>query len=234
MIQIPGLAGKLSDCTNSVLCAPYLPHIAHRNWAFTRNEAVKKDANGKYDIVNLIGADKIDACNYRAGVGAMRALFAAAAAEFGDYELRDAMLEQLDTEHHPVFTSSTGALHNKGLSTGMSGGALRARFCGYQDWVKLVTEGPPANVLKGPVLEEVSFPEVLVAKAYSHDGLSLDLVLYPGREPGVFPLGFKHLRPGETYDLGAQSVTAKSDGTAQFEARIDGRTALQLILRQLN
>ena len=184
--------------------------------------------------MNLIGADKLDPGNYKPGEGAMRALFAAAAAEFGDVDLRDEMLRQLDEEFHPVFATSSGSLKNKGLSTIEQGTALRGRLGEYQDWVSMAQRGPPANVRNGPILDQVSFPDVLVAKAYSQDGISLDLVFYPGKDAGTFPLGFKSLRPGETYDLGSQSVTAKGDGTASFEARIDGRTAMRLTPRQLN
>ena len=98
----------------------------------------------------------------------------------------------------------------------------------------MAKQGPPANVRNGPILDQVSFPDVLVGKAYSHDGDTLDLVLYPGKGAGNFQLGFKNLRPGEGYSLGDQSVIAKSDGTAVFEAVIDGRTALKLTPRQLN
>ncbi len=134
----------------------------------------------------------------------MRALFAMAAAEFGVVELRDEMLRQLHEEYHPVSTTSTGALKNKGLSTIWQGTAVRGRIGAFQDWVKMSTQGPPPNVRNGPILEEASFPEVLVAKAYSQDGASLDLVLYPGKDAGVFRLGFKNLRPGEQYDLNEQ------------------------------
>ena len=164
----------------------------------------------------------------------MRALFAAAAAEFGDVELRDEMLRQLDEEYHPVFTTSTGAFKNKSLSTIEQGTALRGRLSAFQDWVQMATQGPPANVRNGPILDQLSFPEVLVAKAYSQDGTSLDLVFYPGKEAGVFDLGFKNLRPGETYDLGGQTATARVDGTASFEAHIEGRTALKLMPKQLS
>jgi hypothetical protein len=58
------------------------------------------------------------------GEGSIRSIFAAAAAEFGDEKLRIALLKQLDEEYHPVFTTRTGALKNKGLSTIEQGTAL--------------------------------------------------------------------------------------------------------------
>lgn len=176
----------------------------------------------------MVGADKIDAGNYKAGEGAIRATFAAAAAEFGDDKVRDELLRQIDEEYHPVITTSTGALKNRGLSTNFSGQAMRARLSSFQDWRSMITEGPPANVRQGPILDEVPFPEVLVAKAYSQDGDSLELVLYNGKEPGTFRVGFTRLRPGETYRLGDRSVMAGKDGTASVDVVVSGRTVLLL------
>ena len=96
----------------------------------------------------------------------------------------------------------------------------------------MITKGPPPSVFKGPVLEEVPFPEVLVAKAWSHDGEGMEIVLYPGKESGKFQLGFNRLQPGEKYSLegpaGTVPADASKDGQASFEVVVDGRTALNL------
>jgi hypothetical protein len=96
----------------------------------------------------------------------------------------------------------------------------------------MITKGPPQNVFTGPILEEAPFPDVLVAKAWSHDGEGMELVLYPGKGAGNFQLGFTRLKPGEKYSLdranGKVSTEAHKDGTASFEVRVDGRTALNL------
>ena len=211
-----------------------MPHIAHRQWAFAKRETIRQDKDGKVDLVNLVGADKLDPGNYKPGLGAIRSLFSAAAAEFGDEAISKNLLKQLDEEYHPVFATSTGSLKNKGLSTVEQGTAMRARLAGFQDWVSMVTEGPPKSTRRGPLLEDAPFPDVLVAKAYSHDGDSLDLVLYPGKEAGNFELRFSQLRPGETYDLGKQSVVAGKSGDATVQVQVDGRTALRLVPRMLN
>jgi hypothetical protein len=177
-----------------------------------------------------VGADKIDPGNYRAGEGAMRALFAAAAAEFGDEAIKTEMLRQLDEEFFPATETATGSLKNKGLSTIEQGTAFRGRISAFQDWVAMITKGQPENVKKGPVLDEVPFPEVLVAKAYSHDGQGLDLVLYPGKAAGSFKLSFTRLRPGATYTLAGKQMKASQNGTATVEVAVNGRTALELKL----
>ncbi|KAF2465390.1 uncharacterized protein BDR25DRAFT_379089 [Lindgomyces ingoldianus] len=227
---IPGLAGALADGVNSILCAAYLPHIAHRNWAFTKNESIKWTPHNTISLQNLVGADKIDAGNYKAGEGAIRATFAAAATEFGDERISKELLRQLDEEYHPVIEMKSGALKNQGLSTLSQGAATRARIGGYQDWVNMITKGPEESVKRGPILDEVPYPEVLVGKCYSHDGEGLEIVLYPGRKTAQFELGFRNLKPGVEYSLGGERKVAGDDGRATWKVEVDGRTALDLVL----
>jgi hypothetical protein len=225
---IPGLAGALSDSVNSILCAAYLPAIAHRNWAFTKKETLHYNDQGRLELRNLMGADKLDPGNYKAGEGVIRCICAAAAAEFGDDKICAELLRQLDEEYHPVFRTPTGALKNKGISTLEQGTTLRARIGKFQDWTKMIQQGPPKQVFQGPILDEVPFPEVLVAKAYSHDGEGVDLVFYNGKTPGVFSLGFKNCKPGVQYALMGQTRVANKEGTLSFDVKVDGRTAGKL------
>ncbi|KAI1612524.1 hypothetical protein EDD36DRAFT_487577 [Exophiala viscosa] len=225
---IPGLAGALSDTVNALLCAAYLPHIAHRNWAFTKRETLHFNEKGQLQVRNLMGADKLDPGNYKSGEGAIRCTIASAAAEYGDDEIRDEMMRQVDEEHYPVYATKTGALRNKGLSTLYQGTTLKARLSSFQDWTKMVQTGPPKHIFQAPILDQVSFPEVLVSKCYSQDGATVDLVLYNGRQPGVFTLGFKNCRPGERYTLMNKQETVAKDGSVKFDILIDGRTAGRL------
>ena len=80
-----------------MLCAAFLPHIAHRNWAFVKNEAIKWKEDGSIELCNLIGADNMDPGNYKPGQGSTRAIFAAAAAEYGDLKIRDQLLKEIDS-----------------------------------------------------------------------------------------------------------------------------------------
>jgi hypothetical protein len=92
----------------------------------------------------------------------------------------------------------------------------------------MVQRGPPEHIFRASVLDKAPFPDVLVGKAYSQDGESVDLVFYPGREPGTFKLGFTRMQPGTTYTLAGQSRVATQDGTAEFKVTINGRTAMKL------
>ena len=128
--KIPGLAGRLSDAINSLLCAAFLPNVAHRCWAFVKKESIRWKDDGSIELANLEGADKMDVGNYKPGLGFVRGTFAAAAAEYGDLKIRDQLLKELDEQYHPAYTTKTSALKNKGLSTIAHGSFLKGRM-GY-------------------------------------------------------------------------------------------------------
>ncbi|RSL67349.1 hypothetical protein CEP53_003024 [Fusarium sp. AF-6] len=229
-LTLPGLCGTLTDCINAMLLTAYLPHLAHRNWAMIRKEFIKYDEKNQLVVRDLKGADKMDPGNYRAGEGPLRAFIAATAAEFGDEKVRKEALEQLDNVYFPVEATKTGSLRNKGLSATSQVIALMARLVKQRDLANATLHGPSDEALSGPILEDAPFPEVLVAKAYSEDGKKLDLVLYNGKEPGSFKLGFERLVPGKQYSLSTGgSVTANSAGKAWAEIKVNGRT--QIILQ---
>lgn len=226
---IPGLAGAISDVAPSVFCGPYLPHIAHRHWALMKKENLHWTDDGKLEMTNLVGADNLDPGNYKSGRGFVRVAMASVASEYGDYKIRDELLRQVDEDHFPAYETRTGALKNKGLSTIGQASALRSRLGAHGDWIRLLTEGPPEHCFRAPILEEVPFPDVLVAKAYSHDGESVELVLYNGKQPGIFTLGFKNMKSGRKYKLGNETAIANSKGEASFsKTKVDGRTSLWL------
>lgn len=192
-LTIPGLSGTLSDCINAMNLTAYLPHIGSRVWAIIRNEHIRYTKAGKLDVEDLRGADKMDPGNYKGGIGSLRAFVAGCAAEFGDEQIRKDALEQLDTEFFPVEATESGAFRNKGLSATAQVVALMARLMRHQDLANATLHGPDPVAMKGPILADVKLPDVIVAKAYSHDSKGLDMVLYPGKEAGVFKLGFERL-----------------------------------------
>ncbi|KAG9775435.1 hypothetical protein KCU88_g5095, partial [Aureobasidium melanogenum] len=228
-LTLPGLCGTLTDCINAMLLTAYLPHLAHRNWAMIRKEFLYYDDNGQLNVRGLKGADKMDPGNYKAGEGPLRAYIAATAAEFGDEKIRQEALDQLDNKYFPVEATKSGSLRNKGLSATTQVIALMARIVRCRDLANATLHGPPNQVFSGPLLQEAPFPDVLVAKAYSHNGKDLDLVLYNGQDPGSFVLGFDRLVPNKTYSLSTGgSVVADAAGRASARVSVNGRT--QIIL----
>lgn len=100
----------------------------------------------------------------------------------------------------------------------------------YQDLANATLHGPDPVAMTGPVLSDVNFPDVLVAKAYSHEGKGLDMVLYPGKAAGTFTLGFDRLQAGKKYDVAGRKMTADGEGKANVDIKIDGRTPVILSL----
>ena len=225
---IPGLAGAISDVAPSVHCGPYLPHVAHRHWALMKRENLRWTADGQLELTNLVGADNIDPGNYKSGRGFVRMAMAGVASEYGEYKIRDELLRQVDEQYFPVYETRTGALKNKNLSTIGQCSGLRSRLGARDDWNSLMKDGPPEHCFRAPILDAVPFPDVLVAKAYSHDGKSVELVLYNGKKPGTFKLEFKNMRTGQKYKLGSETAVANGQGEASFSLKIDGRTAVWL------
>jgi hypothetical protein len=228
-LTIPGLSGTLSDCINAMNLTAYLPHIGARVWAIIRNEHIYYDNDPKLKVKDLRGADKMDPGNYRGGEGALRAFIAGCAAEFGDEKVREDALEELDSTYFPVEATPSGAFYNKGLSATTQVVALMARLMRYQDLANATLHGPEPNAMKGPLLSDCKFPEVLVAKAYSHDGQSLDLVLYNGKAAGKQQLTFERLKPSTPYRLSNDVVFASDkQGKGTVEVILDGRTEFKL------
>jgi hypothetical protein len=89
----------------------------------------------------------------------------------------------------------------------------------------------PASVFKGPVLADAPYPDAMVAKAVSHDGTDLELVLYPGAgRAAAVDLDFARLEPGRRYgEAGGQPLLqADSEGRARLSVSLAGRTRLHL------
>jgi hypothetical protein len=72
---------------------------------------------------------------------------------------------------------------------------------------------------------------VLVAKAVSHDGTDLDLVLYNGGEAGIQDITIERLKAGGSYMTKNDGVkfTADKDGKAVLKVSLDGRTPVHIV-----
>ncbi|RKK13062.1 hypothetical protein BFJ66_g4050 [Fusarium oxysporum f. sp. cepae] len=151
---------------------------------------------------------------------------------FGYEKIRKEALEQLDNVYFPVEATQTGFIRNKGLSATTQVIALMARLVEQRCLANATLHGHSKVALSGSILEEAPFPEVLVAKAYSTDRKKLDLVVYNGKETGVFQLGFESLIPGQQYSVSSGgSVAANGAGNAFIDAEINGR--IQIVLQPI-
>lgn len=203
----------------------FAPDRARRLWAIARKElepVLTRDAEGRARI-SLPGKG-IDAGNYSTGHTAAYSSLLTAAREFGDDEIAEAAQRSLDLD--------CGLSTDHGVRAYLKGSnlanvnAVMGRLIRTGDFRRSFVEGPPAHTLEGPVLSEARYPDVLVARAFSH-GDDLELVLYPGREAGPQRIVISRLRPGGEYAVqgaNGQRFTASGAGTAELSVMLDGRT----------
>lgn len=214
------------------LAAYYLnamyPDIARRSYEIVRGTAFRTGADGIEVDFGLW--DRIDFGNYRPSTLASYAVLAGTAREHGDDETADALLARLD-ETQPLLVED-GVGHYAGRSMGAHSTLYLARAGRANGLHDVVRVGIPEPWRTGPVLDEATYPDVLVARAVS-DGADLSLTLDPGRPAGLrTTIGAARLRPGARYAVtGAveTEVVAGADGTARFTVDLPGRTRVRLV-----
>ncbi|VTT58902.1 unnamed protein product [Fusarium fujikuroi] len=227
---IPGLCGAAGDLAAIMMgCGP-LRNFSRRLWAIIRNETVQFDSKTKeVSLTGLVGADKIDAGNYRSNECAMYTQLAIAAGEYGDEELKEACVRKFE-KAWGVKTAPTGSQHldPDNASCLMNQAALTAAIIRPGAYHRMVQKGPSETTLRGPILSRVPYPGVLIAKARSHTSEDLELVLYPSADAGVFDLGISRLAPGQTYSYLEKTVKADKDGAIRISVLVEGRTHIHI------
>jgi hypothetical protein len=205
------------------------PARARRLWAIARKEiepVLTRDAEGQLRV-SLPGKG-LDAGNYRFGHVASYSGILAAAHEFGDTELADAAQRALDQD---CGLNVEGGVRRYLKGSNLANvNAVMGRIMRTGDFRRSFVEGPSAATLAGPVLAEAKYPDVLVARAFSH-GNDLELVLHPGAAPGPQHLSIERLRPGGHYVVqGAelQSFTADENGAAELTVVLSGRITVTI------
>ena len=217
--------GAASSFSVSRVFNPTDPSLAAKEYilgkkdTFYEEDGQLKTYLGDWDSVSDIG-------NFKKGPGSLLGTSAVAAAELGDMEFARKLLEIADQTLERV--DDEGCYYYKKASVTANANIALARFAQKDDLYNMIHHGPDENALKGPVLEKCSYPEVLVAKARSHTGEDLELVLYNGKEAGAQEIGIERLIPGQKYKISQTGETFKADknGAAVFSIYINGRTPL--------
>ncbi|MEQ8659388.1 MAG: hypothetical protein RLW62_01085, partial [Gammaproteobacteria bacterium] len=198
----------------------FSPSLARRLWAVGRKElafCMAENAAGEPRLSippeELSFLDTIDPGNYRPGKLFAYAAVAICGREFGDDDLADAALRSMDEDCGRRVED--GVLSYDEASCLANVWAVEGRLMRTGDFRRSFVEGPPATAFTGPLLEEASYPDVLVAKATS-DGEDLDLVLYPGRGDGPQAIGFARLQPGRHYALDGPATRAVPASSARI------------------
>jgi hypothetical protein len=210
----------------------FAPERARRMWAVARHDLeplLAKDDAGKVRVV--LPGSGFDLGNYRQGWAGVYATILNAAREFGDEEIAAAAQRSLDRDCGR--RDDGGILRYTKASNLSNTFAARARIVRRDDFRNAVVKGPPARAVSGPILAEAKYPDVLVARAHSLGG-DLELVLYPGVQPGPQRLRLERLRPGALYALnGARENVCRADdtGAASIVVDLQGRTPVHIGLR---
>ncbi|HVO28032.1 MAG TPA: hypothetical protein VMW56_30880 [Candidatus Margulisiibacteriota bacterium] len=222
----PAAEAGFADFTNC-----FAPERARRMWAVARHDIeplLTKDEAGNARVT--LPGDGFDLGNYRRGWAGVYATILNAAHEFGDEEIAAAAQHSLDRDCGR--RDDGGILRYTQASNLSNTFAVRARIVRRDDFRNAVTKGPPACVSAGPILAAAKYPDVLVSRARSH-GDTLDLVLYPGAQPGAQKLRIEQLRPNAQYALsGASEGVCRADetGAAAIVVDLRGRTPVQIAL----
>jgi Linalool dehydratase/isomerase len=209
----------------------FAPERANRLWAIARKEiaaAIAPDAHGEARL--YFPGRGLDAGNYSTGHTAAFGSILMAAREFGDEEIAQAAQRSLDADCRASLDG--GVRRYLGGSNLANISAATGRLMRTGDFRRAFVEGPSEHTLLGPSLTGVHYPDVLVARAFSH-GDDLEAVLYPGRAPGRQSITIERLVPGRRYQLtcgpgSSQPVAADAAGRVSIDVPVDGRTALAL------
>lgn len=210
--------------------ALYFNPINHQRakeaWALARAEMFYRE-DGVLKI--KLEGKGVDMGNYSQGQQANIQNLLSAAKEFGDAEAATTAEQLLEEMYPPKFENGT-AIYPGSCSTNTT--LARAFMFGANDYLNSVLKGPAESALKGPILTGIKYPEVLVAKAFSHSGADLELVLYPGDGNRDVTFVIERLQANASYDcvIAGQSAQhqADADGRLQLSASLDGRCAVTL------
>ncbi|MET0377890.1 MAG: hypothetical protein ABW049_02770 [Spongiibacteraceae bacterium] len=227
--QLTGFNIGMSGSGDESQVLPFSPIDSKRSlrcWAISRQETV--DFSSGKPVLKLDGKG-FDFGNYKRGYTWALAQTLGCAREMGDEVIAKAALEILDELCE--LDTSNGRHQWKG-STMACASAIMAFLMQRDDWRDTVLNGPTAEALRGPILTNIKYPNVLVAKARSNDGDDLDLVLYPGKNSGSQTITIERLQPQRNYQItgggNVQQMIADDRGTATFAVHLDNRTPIRI------
>ncbi|KAM0384975.1 hypothetical protein ACHAQC_011840 [Fusarium culmorum] len=225
---IPGLIGICNELSCSALTASPMPDVSARAYAFAKKEVLTLDKNGDLtDIDCLKLADKMDPGRYKSSMVTFYAQALCAANSFGDVGVAKAIERLVEGDESLEKIEEGGVITYNNVSVNMRSQLLRAKLMFHNGWKRMIEEPMPDLLKEGPILSNAKYPEVLVAKARTHDGDDLELVLYPGTEKKSVELGLSQLRVSTEYTVnGENRFKADADGKANITVTLDKRTPL--------
>lgn len=225
-IRAPMLDLSSMEFLNAWLTLPVVEEVGERCWAAARQRYFR---DGRYIPQGRLR--DMDLGNYNTRVSVLPMVTGMLLAHgVGDTDMVDSLRQQV--LENADFVDHRGARMIAGAS--VTANALYTLVHTSRPRALIDLIGKPHRSAKeaGPILAEVSYPEVLVASAHT-DGHALSLVLMPGRPPGgKYLLRFAQLKPHGSYRLTApheqEMLVADAQGNASARVLIDGRTPVQV------
>lgn len=197
----------------SWLQSAVMPDIAERNYILFREALGENRLKVPFDNVGF------DIGNYADNRSGFHGTMAQSAAELGDTELRDAILDSAREKLAP--TTVNGVYQFEDASMWINAQLCYARVARKGVMFDMANRGRPREYAEGPVLADAAFPQVLVARATT-DGRALEFVLRPGAAAGRFELSIERLRPFASYAVsGAVEDTISADGAGAATISVD-------------
>lgn len=225
-LALPMIGGAQPQAMPSFFLNATMPDVALRQWLLLRR-----------GLIETRGADRglvrkcfwpIDTGNYRFSRASALTGTALAAVEMGDGEVARLCLAALEEECPAVVEAD--ACYRPNASVWAHAVEFFAR-CGAANGFRDLIEQPRnRSPEREPVIGDIPYPDVLVARAVHADGI-LDAVLYPGERPGRFQVGVCGLVPDATYaceGTGQPRIRADRDGEAKIEVALTGRTEIRI------
>jgi len=211
--QVPSLSGLFGETWGIRFLTPHAPEQAERLWQILKQDFIHRNASGGLDFKLLpLGWDTRKPADFSKWPELNPLIMTLwAALEMGDDEIIAATRKTMDERY------------GEGIAASMT-------WSGRNTVRNMVNRGLPEAWKNGPILAQAEYPQVIVARAVS-DGTALNLVLYPGAEPGIAALSLGRLIPGRTYRAVQSGVQLKAgpDGRCNLSVVLDGRTELDVV-----
>ncbi|MEO8387663.1 MAG: hypothetical protein ABI893_01930 [Polaromonas sp.] len=221
-LALPAIGGAMPLAMPCYFLNALAPDLARRQWLLLRRQLF--NSHGRF---RRSAFWPIDTGNYGFSRGSAFAATALAAAELGDACVYQNCMDAL--EHACPTTFSDRVAHRSKASVWAHGVELMARSGGLDSFRDLISNPLPS---KGPRLEHLSYPDVLVAAAHADAARgTLQAVLYGGAGDGIQSLGVSGLRPLVPYRVTGASLTqvvADDMGEVRLQVPLAGRTCLTL------
>lgn len=212
---VPSLSGLFGETWGIRFMTPYAPDEAERLWAIMKRDFIAVDDKGELDFRLLpLGWDTRKPANFSYEQWPELnplTMVLWAAQEMGD---------------EPVIAATRKAI-DRDYGSGVADAVSWTRANTVRD---MVLTGLPEKWRSGPILDEATYPDVVVTRAVS-DGDALDLVLHPGEGPTVAMLSLARLKPGRQYRVTQTGdvLTADAAGKAHLSVPLAARHELNIV-----